>query len=144
MNCFLNYQVIFWFPVHLCCSALFHRCGRVAAGSQVDPALFDWCAKPAGCGADNAAPLHGRLQGGLQRLQSCIPAEEQSQSHLSTNSTSRGSLPGGTLTLSTRPVLLENSRTGWKNLFFPSRIIFPASVLKSSEPSDMGRSSRSA
>lgn len=104
MNCFLNYQIIFWFPLHLCCSGLFRRCGGVATGSEVDPALFDWCAKPAGCGTDNAAALLGRLQGGLQRLQSCIPAEEQSQSHLSANSTSRGSLPGGTLTPSARPV----------------------------------------
>lgn len=93
-----------WFPVLLCCSGVFLRCGRVAGGSEVDPALSDWCAKPAGRGGDNAAPLHRRLQGGLQRLQSCVPAEEQGQPHLSAHSTSRGSLPGGTLTLSARPV----------------------------------------
>lgn len=116
MNHFFNYLVIFWFPVRLCCLGLYLRCGGVAASSEVDPALSDWCAKPAGRGADNAAPLRGRLQSGLQHLQSCIPAEEQSQSHLSANSTSRGSLPGGTLIPSTltHQSLLENSRTGLK------------------------------
>lgn len=73
----------------------------------MDAPLSDRCAEPEGRGADIAAPLHRGLQGGLQRLQSCVPAEEQSQSHLTAHSPSGGPLPGGT---PTPTALLENSR----------------------------------
>lgn len=109
-------KVHLWGDQRTDCVSVSHlslRCGRVAAGAEVDPPLSDWCAEPAGRGADNAAPLCRRLQGSLQCLQSCLPAEEPSQSHLAANSPSRGSLPGGTVTLARHQPVLENRRDGW-------------------------------
>lgn len=71
------------------------RTWRVGADPEVGAALPVGYTESAGCGSDNAAPCKGGLQECLHHLQHCNPAEEQSQSQLTTHSTSTGSLPGG-------------------------------------------------